>query len=87
MGEAKARRMATAKSSEPMVVDTMGGRLHVSWDDGAQATPNGQLVFFAEFLNATGVFDQWVESCPLEYKSGNAPDKRDVLGTDRFGIC
>jgi hypothetical protein len=27
------------------------------------------------------VFDDWVGSCPLNYRSGNAPDKRDVLGT------
>lgn len=81
MGEAKNRRVAAARNNEPMVVDTLGGRMHVSWDDEAQATPNGQLVFFTEFLNTTGVFDHWVESCPLEYKSGNAPDKRDVPGT------
>lgn len=66
---------------EAMVVDTLGGRMHVRWDEGAAATPNGQLVFFAEFLAAAGVFDRWVESCPLEYASGNAPGKRDVLGT------
>lgn len=64
-----------------MVVDTLGGRMHVHWDEGAQATPNGQLVFFAEFLRTTGVFDDLVASCPLNYRSGNAPDKRDVLGT------
>ncbi len=40
-----------------MVVDTLGGRMHVRWDDGAAATPHGQLVFFAEFLAAAGVFD------------------------------
>lgn len=76
-----AERVRVASDVEPMVVDTMGGRLHVSWDDKAQATPHGQLVFFAEFLNTTGVFDDWVQACPLEYKSGNAPGKRDVLGT------
>lgn len=64
-----------------MVVDTLGGRMHVRWDEGAAATPNGQLVFFAEFLAGAGVFDRWVEACPLEYTSGNAPSKRDVLGT------
>ncbi len=47
----------------------------------SQATPNGQLVFFAEFLRAAGVFDEWVRACPLECRSGNAPGKRDVLGT------
>lgn len=69
-----------------MVVDTLGGRLHVHWDEGASATPNGQLVFFAEFLAAAGVFDRWVEECPLEYLSNNAPGKRDVLGTLMLAI-
>ena len=68
------------------MVDTLGGRLHVRWDGGAVATPHGQLVFFAEFLAATGVFERWVSSCPLEYRSGNAPDKRDVLGTLMLGL-
>jgi hypothetical protein len=27
------------------------------------------------------VFDRWVTDCPLEYRSNNAPGKRDVLGT------
>ena len=66
---------------EPMVVDTLGGRMHVRWDESSHATPNGQLVFFAEFLRAAGVFDEWVRACPLEYRSGNAPGKRDVLDT------
>ncbi len=65
----------------PQVVDTLGGRMHVRWDEHAAATPNGQLVFFAEFLAATGVFERWVSACPLSYSSGNAPSKRDVLGT------
>jgi hypothetical protein len=71
---------------QPQVVDTLGGRMHVRWDEGAAATPHGQLVFFAEFLATTGVFERWVSSCPLEYRSGNAPDKRDVLGTLMLGL-
>ena len=39
------------------------------------------LAYFAEYLRATGSFEHLVESCPLAYKSNNAPDKRDVLGT------
>ena len=74
--------MATSGGlDEAMVVDTLGGRMHVRWDEGAPATPNGQLVFFAEFLASAGVFDRWVAQCPLEYRSNNAPGKRDVLGT------
>ncbi len=91
MGEARrkalaARREAGQGPAEPQVVDTLGGRMHVRWDQGATATPHGQLVFFAEFLAATGVFERWVSSCPLEYRSGNAPDKRDVLGTLMLGL-
>lgn len=91
MGEARrkalaARRGVGAEPAEPQVVDTLGGRMHVRWDEGAAATPHGQLVFFAEFLAATGVFERWVSQCPLSYRSGNAPDKRDVLGTLLLGL-
>jgi hypothetical protein len=58
----------------------------VRWDEGGAATPHGQLVFFAEFLAATGVFERWVAECPLSYRSGNAPDKRDVLGRLMLGL-
>ena len=60
--------------------------MHVGWDEGAPATAHSQLVFFAEFLATTGVFEHWVSSCPLEYRSGNARDKRDVLGTLMLGL-
>jgi hypothetical protein len=73
-------------SEQAMVVDTMGGRMHVRWDETAQATPHGQLVFFAEFLAVAGVFDRWVQGCPLRYSSPNASRTRDVLGTLMLGI-
>jgi hypothetical protein len=60
--------------------------MHVRWDEGAAATPHGQAVFFAEFVAATGTFERWVSGCPLSYRSGNAPDKRDVLGTQMLGL-
>jgi len=91
MGESKRKALAARLKGgkelpEPQVVDTLGGRMHVRWDEGAAATPHGQLVFFAEFLAATGVFERWVSACPLAYRSGNAPDKRDVLGTLMLGL-
>ncbi|MDO9315218.1 MAG: hypothetical protein Q7T97_11795 [Burkholderiaceae bacterium] len=43
-------------------------------------------MYFAEFLAATGVFERWVSACPLAYSSGNAPTKRDVLGTLMLGL-
>jgi len=82
MGEAKRSQLAVqTQALEAMVVDTPGGRIHVQWDHSASATPNAQLTFFAEFLQATGVYESWANSCPLHYTSPNAPDKRDVLGT------
>ena len=64
MGEAQFTETKLAQSceqsleamSESMVVDTLGGRVRVRWDAGASATPMGQMVFFAEFLNVAGVF-------------------------------
>jgi hypothetical protein len=81
------KRTALAQASaEAMAVDTMGGRVHVRWDETAQATPHGQIVFFAEFLATAGVFDRWVRGCPLHYSSPNASSPRDVLGTLMLGI-
>jgi len=41
----------------------------------------GRMPFCIEFLKTSGLFDKWVEDCPLRYSSGNAPEKRDILGT------
>ena len=70
----------------PVPVDTFGGRVHVEWDPQAAVTPLGQLPFFTEFLQVSGLFDPWVESCPLSLTSPNAPSKRDVLGTAVLAI-
>jgi hypothetical protein len=77
----KRQKTPLAQVDAEMAVETMGGRIHVRWDQSAQARPHGQLVFFAEFLGVAGVFDNWVDACPLSYTSGNAADKRDVLAT------
>ena len=68
---------------ESFSVETPGGRLHIRWDSEARATPNAQLAFFAEFLSTTGIYESWIDSCPLLYaaSSGGEQHKRDVLGT------
>ena len=45
MGEViEQQKTVLARASEDaMVVDTMGGRMHVRWDETAQATPHGQI--------------------------------------------
>lgn len=70
----------------PVAVDTFGGRIHVEWDPQAAVTPLGQLPFFTEFLQVSGLFDPWVASCPLVLTSPNAPSPRDVLGTALLSI-
>jgi len=70
----------------PVAVDTFAGRVHVEWDPQAAVTPLGQLVFFAQYLKVSGLFDPWIEECPLQLSSPNAPRKRDVLGTAALSI-
>ena len=60
---------------------TPGGRFQVRWDEGGSATALGQLAFFGEFLDVTGVFERCPESCPMAYTSPNAAAVVDVLGT------
>jgi len=77
---------ALVPAEGPVVLDTFGGRVHVEWDPTAAVTPLGQLAFFAEYLKVSGLFDPWVEECPVCWTSPNAPSKRDVLGTAVLSI-
>jgi hypothetical protein len=87
MGEAKRnKKLALNPLSQAVAeainwVETPGGKLQIRWNDGAAVTPFGQMAFFIEFLNLTGVLDSWIEDCPLAYLSPNAPTRRDLLGT------
>ena len=69
------------RAAEALRVATPGGRFHVRWDEGGSATALGQLVFFAEFLDVSGLFARWVDGCPMAYTSPNAPAVGNVLGT------
>ena len=92
MGEEKFAQTALVKAvqgalavlpqqSADLRVATPGGVFQVRWDDNASASGLGQLAFFGEFLEVAQLFARWVESCPLEYTSPNAPEVFDVLGT------
>jgi Transposase DDE domain group 1 len=82
MGDCRSGEIEVGKAeADELRIQTPGGRIRVRWDHGAKASPNAQLAFFAEFLETTGVYKRWVESCPLSYSSPNAPSKQDVLGT------
>ena len=72
---------AQARMAEELRLSTPGGRFQVRWDENGSATALGQLGFFAEFLEVTGLFARWKEGCPMAYTSPNAPAVVDVLGT------
>lgn len=69
------------QAAQEMSLSTPGGRFHVRREENGSATAMGQLAFFAEFLEVTGLFAHWVAGCPLTYTSPNAPAEVDLLGT------
>jgi hypothetical protein len=62
-------------SDERVSLDTYAGKIHVEWNPQAAVTPLGQLPFFISFLKVSGLYDDFVYSCPLSYISPNAPAK------------
>ena len=74
-------RLSDAVAEGLKTVVTPGGHYEVRWNDQAAVTPFGQMAFFIEFLNLSGLLESWITECPLVYLSPNAPERRDVLGT------
>lgn len=76
-GEPKKRResdcRALVPAEGPVAVDTFGGRIHVEWDPTAAVTPLGQLPFFTDYLQVSGLFDPGWSSVRC---SGPAPMHR-----------
>ena len=75
------KELSKQLSPTSLEVDTYEGKVHVEWEPGASVTPMGQLAFFIQFLKTGCRFEPWVEDCPLTYKSNNAPQKVNVLGS------
>jgi hypothetical protein len=71
---------------EPQIVDTPGGRFRAQFTPDLPVSSLGALVFFAQYLAATGAFDALVADTPLGYASNRAHAPRDVLGTLFLGI-
>ena len=78
MGESEESIDAVPAKSE---VDTFAGKIHVFWDPHAQVTALGPVTFFIEFLKTSGLWEKWVEDCPLQYTSRNSPKKEEILAT------
>lgn len=71
---------STEDHSTPSASVAAGMRVHWS-DQSKRVTQMAGLAYFVQFLETTGLFDHFVQSCPLTYQSNNAPHKRAVLGT------
>jgi hypothetical protein len=78
-GERQTEEIRSAEA--PLSLDTFAGKIQFRWAPDAGVSSLGQMPFFIEFLKTSGLFEDWVNDCPLEYKSPNAPQQRDVLGT------
>jgi hypothetical protein len=78
-GESKTALVPAAE--EGLVIDPPGGRYRAIFDDNTLVSPLEPLVFFAQFLPASGRFDALCQDAQLEYRGPNAPAGRDVVGT------
>ncbi len=74
------------RRKKPHKLSLPQGEIEVKWATNHQATTLGQMPFFIEFLHMTGLFEQWLSDCPLNYSSPNAPQTIDVLGTWMLSI-
>ena len=46
-------------------LDTFAGKIYVKWLPEATVSSLGLMPFFIEYLKTSGLFDKWVEDCPL----------------------
>jgi hypothetical protein len=70
----------------PHHVETPGGSFQVRWEEDPGISPHGVLTYFLEFLRVSGIWEEFVEQCPLTYTSPNAPTKAEILGTILCGV-
>jgi len=62
-------------------VDTPGGRFYAEWDTEAPVTREGQLIFFFQFLQAGGRWEEFLRDCPLTYSGNRGSGAPRGMGT------
>ena len=62
--------------AEPLTVDTPGWRFRAQFTPDLPVSALGALVFFAQYLAATGAFDALIADTPLCYASNRAHSPR-----------
>jgi len=66
---------------ETWPLDTPGGRYYAEWDDQAPVTREGQLIFFFQFLQTGGRWQEFLRECPLHYTGNRGSGALNVMGT------
>jgi hypothetical protein len=61
-------------------LDTPGGRFYAEWDEQAPVTREGQLIFFFQFLEAGGRWEEFLRECPLSYTGSRGSGALNVMG-------
>lgn len=67
-------------------METFRGPIQVRWEEDAGASMYGPLTYFIDFLKVSGVWERFVDECPLRYPSRNAMTKNEILGTILFSV-
>jgi hypothetical protein len=67
-------------------VDAPGGRFYAEWDPDAPVTRDGQLLFFFQFLEAGGRWEQFMSGCPLHYTGNRGSGAGNAMGTVLLSI-
>lgn len=62
-------------------LDTPGGRFYAEWDDQAPVTREGHLIFFFQFLQAGGRWEEFLRDCPLHCTGNRGSGALNVMGT------
>ena len=77
-GEAKTSQLYPSGS---WPLDAPGGRFYAEWDEQAPVTREGQLIFFFQFLQAGGRWEEFLRECPLHYTGNRGSGALNVMGT------
>ena len=69
------------------LVDTPGGRFHAERDDQAPVIREGQLIFFFQFLQAGGRWEDFLSKCPPHYTGKRGSGADHIIGTVLCSVC
>ena len=74
------KELAGRENNSDLILDTFGGDVRIIWDPNQAVTAQGQLAFFSEFLKRTGILEDFIKDCPINYESNNASTNEEVIG-------